>query len=346
MTCRPSGASHVPAFGTLGYLAILLIVSLGVLAPTDLALAGGVGIERAEFLTDEGETVEMTVFYPSEVPLSSTVVGLRDVTGRVGAELKFGRFPLILISHDSRGDMLSHHGMASHLAMRGFVVAAVQHSMENKANTAGGGAYVRARQISAAIDFLIKDNIGIGIDVEQIGIVGHGAGSITALVLAGAVPDLGRATHCAQRDGIGELCFNTEPTALPQFHLPPRDQRIRAALLFAPHGSAFPDEPLPVAIPVGIIAAQSERAFPIETNVAPLSDNLPLLTFVEIIPLANSNIFLAPCGARQTGRGNDECVDPPMVDRQREHAFINDYAIAFFTYGFRIEYSHQAETEN
>ncbi|WP_342640415.1 alpha/beta hydrolase family protein [Rhodoligotrophos ferricapiens] len=319
-------------------LMMLLLLSFALVASLAGELSAQVvGIERRDTTRLEGEPFAMAIFYPAKGPLSVTAIGPYDVAATRGAQPLRGPFPLVMLSHGSSGSMLSHHDLATALAMNGFVVAAIEHSGDNYRDRSGLGkestAYRRARQVSAAID-LLRDGGEFPVDRQRIGIVGYSAGTVTALMLAGAEPDFGAlVAYCADRERDTALCQGGGLLQRDQRHRDePKDARIKAALLLAPIGVVFSTAPLPVSIPTGIVAAGADRELPITSNVMPLAQRLSNLTLLEVIPLAGHNVFLTPCTARMLWSNPSLCKDPPMVDRQREHALLNGLAVSFFRY--------------
>jgi predicted dienelactone hydrolase len=240
--------------------------------------------------------------------------------------------------------MLSHHALASHLAMNGFVVASLTHQGDNFRDSSGLGkastAHSRARHVSMLLTAALDSAHGERIDPRQVGIIGYSAGSVTALMLAGASPDLGRLRgYCEDRAGRNGLCEASgvivddvdEASSIG-------DPRIKAALLLAPIGVLFAEQALEaVRLPVGLVAAHADEEVPPRTNAYALRSHLPEVIMVESVPGAGHSIFLAPCSDRLSAAFADLCKDPPYVDRQRVHAMMNDLVIAFFRYSLDRE---------
>lgn len=112
------------------YRRIATLMFAGALAAFSVGCANaGVGIAQFEIGKDLDGRLAWTLFYPSETGFQTTAIGPYKVAGLVGAKMKPGKFPLVVISHASSAGMLSYHDMASYLAMSGFVVAAVEHGL-------------------------------------------------------------------------------------------------------------------------------------------------------------------------------------------------------------------------
>ncbi len=114
------------------------------------------------------------------------------------------KLPLIVISHGTGSSSVAHADTASALAKAGFVVAAVEHTGDNYRDIGhvGTGTQLpeRPRHVSRTIDHMLKQWPKRGkIDPERIGMFGHSAGGFTALVIAGAKPELSRGiAYCKQ----------------------------------------------------------------------------------------------------------------------------------------------------
>ncbi|MGI6855079.1 alpha/beta hydrolase family protein [Mesorhizobium sp. 1B3] len=312
-------------------------------ALASLPVAGanaGVGIARFEIGNNGDGQLTWTLFYPSKTGFQTTEVGPYDVAGVVGATMSAGKFPLVVISHGSGAGMLSHHDTASYLAMNGFVVAAVEHAGDNYRDASGVGkistAYRRTREVSDVIDAVLEGSYGQRVDRDRIGVVGYSAGTVTALMLTGAEPDF---------SALEEYCLGIEdPIALCEgggYRLadattqgPAADARIGAALLFAPIGPVYQSGAIDVKVPVGIVAAASDRELPMADHAYEVLRKLSSLAVFEIIPLAGHYVFLAPCSERLKVQEEEICSDPPFVNRQQEHALLNSLAVSFFKQSF------------
>src|SRR5690606_35491089 len=92
------------------WMATLLLAAAFTALPVASAYAG-VGIAYFEIGKSVDGHLKWMVFYPAETGFQTTEIGPYDVTGLVGAKMKAGKFPLVVISHGSSAGMLSHHDM-------------------------------------------------------------------------------------------------------------------------------------------------------------------------------------------------------------------------------------------
>ncbi len=105
-----------------------------------------------------------------------------------------GKYPVIILSHDSVASRFYHHHIATILTQKGFVVIAPTHQGDN----ADDMEHIftlqqiknRIYQINTIIDFLFKEKeLSQIINTQQIGFLGIGIGGTVGLLLAGAKLD-------------------------------------------------------------------------------------------------------------------------------------------------------------
>ena len=103
------------------------------------------------------------VLYPTRTPSAPVAFGpyVSDVS--VDAPLEPGVFPLVAISHGSKGSPFLYRTLAAHLAKNGYIVALPEHPHDNRNNSDGFGTLDnlvnRPRHIRLAIDALVNDPI-------------------------------------------------------------------------------------------------------------------------------------------------------------------------------------------
>ena len=70
----------------------------------------------------------MIVLYPASTPEKAEKVETLDLSVSVGAPVRDGRFPLVMISHGSGGSPLFYRTLGLHLARGGFIVGISLHN--------------------------------------------------------------------------------------------------------------------------------------------------------------------------------------------------------------------------
>jgi predicted dienelactone hydrolase len=157
--------------------------------------------------------LDVNVWYPSvRAPRVLNYAPWEIVAALEGKPVE-GRFPLLLLSHDSDGTRFSYHDTAARLASRGFVVAAVTHPADCMYNMDSlftlAQLRSRALELSATLDLLLESpQTAQSIDHNRVGLIGFGAGAAAALLLGGALPDCAGWPDYCGRAGSGDSYCN------------------------------------------------------------------------------------------------------------------------------------------
>ena len=299
--------------------------------------ASGVGIVS---LTTQGEyKVPVAVWYPSVAPTESWRAGPYRINATRNAPPEPGRHPLVLLSHGSGGGEFGHADLAEALAQRGYVVAAPRHLGDSHDQPEGQGSDVqligRPWQAVATLDAVLADaRLAPAIDAQRIGMAGFSAGGYTALVMAGARPELPLANaHCRAHPDNKVICPQGAATqrkiTRPGWALP-SDRRVRAAVVMAPFGIVFDAKGLAdVTIPLRIYKASDDQVLRNAWNADAVLGMLPARTeHAEL--LGGHYVFLAPCGDELKAAVPEICRDAPGVDRVALHTKLNAEIADFF----------------
>ena len=255
-----------------------------------------------------------------------------------------GRFPLIIISHDSPGTRFSHHGSAEALAKSGFVVAALTHHGDNMDDMSHlftlEQIRSRAAQIRAALDALLSqpDTRGF-IDARRIGIAGFGAGGAVALLLGGARLD-GRnwPAYCGGAEADDPYCspwaasrMSALAASLP-LPRPLADTRIKAVAAVAPaYGMLFTAESLAdLRIPTLILRAEHDRINRSPLHADAIRDAIPHSADYAIILDADSASLMSPCPPAVLRDLPELCSKVNAEKRAHIHSQLNALLGRFF----------------
>jgi predicted dienelactone hydrolase len=244
--------------------------------------------------------------------------------------------------------------LASGLAARGYVVAAVNHPGNNALEEYAAEGFLvwweRARDLSMAIDFVLRDpTLSATIDARRIGAIGFSLGGYTMFEIAGARtnPALFQ-EYC--RSAEAEGCV--DPPEFPNLFArwaelqktnpslqaatrragdSYRDARVRAAFAIAPAlGPALiPDSVRRVSIPIHILAGDADQIVPVRANAQRLAQ-LTRGATLTLLPGAAHYTFLATCTDAGRRAQPQLCADAAGVDRDAIHQRTIDLAADFF----------------
>ena len=258
--------------------------------------------------------------------------------------------PLIVISHGTGGSLTGHADTAEALAQAGFVVAAMNHTGDSYRDDSyvGRGQHLvgRSRHVARVIDHMLQRWPGHDrIDPGRVGMLGHSAGGFTALVVAGAEPDMTRgAAHCREKQDAWD-CNYLKSHGLDLTKAQSRtnqkwlhDPRIKSAVIAAPAvGHSFePDRLTGITIPIQLWEAKTDAI--VDDSPAIIRDLLPAAPESHIVAGAGHFSFLTPCGWGMNAAITlmhlfgtpDICGDPAGFDRAAFHRTFNASVIDFF----------------
>lgn len=294
-----------------------------------------------------------SIWYPTGTPTYRGLIGDNVVfTGSpayVGAAVADGKFPLILLSHGSGGNMDAISWISSGLARRGAMVLALNHPGSTSGDSSPRRSVrlgERAADLSAALDTLLADpSFAPHIDTTRITAAGFSLGGTTALNLAGL-----RFDRDAYRDYCAEFletaldCVffakgGVDFSALPEdFAADATDPRITSAVAIDPGMTltATADSITRTTLPVLLInLGEKDRWHAVDTGPegSDLARRLPDATLAVMAP-AHHFTFLAVCkpeGASILADEKDDpvCDDPEGTDRAAIHDRIIDQIADF-----------------
>lgn len=297
--------------------------------------------------------IAASVWYPAGTPTYRGLIGdnavFEGTPAYVGAGIADGRFPLILLSHGSGGNMDNLSWLSSALAARGTMVLAVNHPGSTTGDSSPRRSILlheRAADLSAALDRLLADAaFAPHVDRKRIVSFGFSLGGATALNLAGARMDHDAyRAYCERMKDIAEDCIffakgGVDLTALPAaWENDLRDPRVAAAIAvdpgltygFAPESIAKLD--LPVLL-INLGGGERWSAIDVSSRGSRLTERLPRVDYTVVAP-ANHFTFLAMCkpeGPAQLEAEHDDpvCDDTPETDRAKVHAEIIGHVVKF-----------------
>jgi predicted dienelactone hydrolase len=303
--------------------------------------AHAAGLRLIKVEADGAPPLQIAIWSPCSAPAGEVKLRTLTLPGTTDCPVVGEKLPLIVLSHGYGGSFTGHHDTAEALADAGFVAVAVNHPLDT-----GAGDMTRAdtlavliersADIKRAIDYMLgtwSDRARLAPD--KIGFFGFSRGGYTGLVVAGADPDIRKATAFCTVDSplpsCGELQRNEIPTQTPV-----HDPRVKAMVIADPaFGPLFDRDALKdVRIPVQLWASElSGRDQITEVNpdyVAAIDEDLPIKADDHIVRNAGHFAFLTPCSAGLAQRIPRICTDPPGFDRVAFHKDWNASIVAFF----------------
>jgi predicted dienelactone hydrolase len=292
---------------------------------------------------------------PPVIPFVSAGTTARDAPLAAGAPR-----PLILLSHGFGGTASDLAWLGSALAAHGFIAAAVNHpgnnGLEDKTVEGTSLMWLRAVDLSALIDALLKDNaFGNRIDPMRIGAAGHSFGGDTVIAVAGGLSDPARLEAFCRSPAADALCTSQpDVIAMRQKRLARldsdpdfrqrygkagnsyRDARIRAIFAMAPGpGPIFIPESLGhIAIPVAIVAGSADEVAPPASGAEALARVIPQAALTSFAH-AGHFVFFSTCTAAGRLFIRAACRDPDGVDREAIHTDTIRLALDFFNENLR-----------
>ena len=293
----------------------LVLAAASCLAVTGHASAAAKQAVRVGFKTlglwqaHSNTRADLAVWYPAGRAPSELHYRPWKIKAARNAKALPGRFPLVIISHDSPGTRFSHHESAEALAKNGFVVAALTHHGDNMDDMSLlftlEQMRSRAAQIRAALDILLfNPDTHAFIDPRRIGVVGFGAGGTVALLLGGARLDGSKwPLHCDRAEADDPYCsawafprMSALAASLPLPHSL-ADARIKAVAAVAPaYGMLFTPESLAeLHIPTFILRAENDHInrFPLHADA--IRDAMPRAPDYAVIAEADSASLMSDC---------------------------------------------------
>lgn len=310
---------------TLAGTMALLMLAFGVATRADES----VGVTMLQVAGPErGRDLTLTLWYPALPGGTPTLIGdnavFEGAAGQQDAPVAKGAFPTVLVSHGGLRAAPNLSGwIASRLAARGFLVAAVQGPKlgPKDAHKAVAEVWERPADLSAALTALAASaDWSKHLDREKVAALGFFLGGTAALSLAGARIDAKRFRQACQNEPRSIDCGwfeangvdlgSADADAIARLNL---DPRIATAVAVDPeYGSRFSQESLAaLAIPVAAINLGRPGSIPPAFDAAPLGSASPQITYA---PLPGATRFSAfslckPKGAAiLTEDGGDDAI--------------------------------------
>lgn len=280
-----------------------------------------------------GPALRGAVWTPCDAPAGRLAFDPLVLEGTQDCPIAGKQLPLVVISHGKGGSSLLHHDTAAALADAGFVVAAINHPGHNFQDMSGASHLsvyaTRPADMRRLVDYMLGAWPGRAvIDANRIGLFGFSAGGYTGLVVVGATPDFRLREDLCPPTSTTPLCEDIRRNELPK--MPPRDERIKAAVIVDPL-TAFDAGGLKnVTLPMQLWASAFGGDGVAPRYVEALRRDLPVQPEWHMVPGATHFAFVAPCTPSMAQAMPPICRDRPEFDRSAFHADFNAQVLAFF----------------
>ena len=341
----------------MGAAGAILAAALASPAPVALAAETRPGYDRLEVKADHrAGLVAASVWYPSAGGGNPGLVGDNPVFHgtpvAVGAAIAEGRFPLVLLSHGSGGNMDGLGWLSAALADSGAMVLAVNHPGSTSGDSSARRSVdlaAREADLSAALDALLADPaFAPHVDTTRIASAGFSLGGATALNLAGFVADRSEfAAYCDRLKGPLQDCDwfrrgGVDPANLPaSFSATRGDARVSAVIAVDPAlGDTYTAESLAAfkgrALFVNLGGDGDRwRAVDVGPTGSDLAGRLAGAALVTLSPAWHFS-FLGLCKPDavrilEEERDDPVCTDPAGSDRAAVHRQAAEAIAAFVT---------------
>lgn len=312
------------------------------------------------------DALRYTVWYPAPAGSTETAltIGPPDAplfdVGRsaMDAPIAGKRLPTLLLSHGNGGSARMMGWLGTALARAGYLVIAVDHPGNNGVDemTLPGSvlSWLRADDLRAALAAIQADPLlGPHVDPERLGVAGFSAGGYTALLAAGARPDLQRLLAFCRAHPDDGVCRPQQETAthtmdarvaaagspaMSPWISHANDSRaipgVRAAFLLAPAiVQAFAAEQLSsLRQPVSIVLGEADTVAQPKSNGEAAQTLIPGAV-LQRLPDVGHYDFLAACTAVGVQRLPELCSS--SVPKADTHAQAVDAAVRFFAEALR-----------
>ena len=323
----------------------------------------GVAHTASAAVRDAGHSdrVRYTVWYPAqpgaqEQPLAIGPPGaplFEEGSSAVDAPVAADRWPLLLVSHGNGGSARMMGWFGTALARAGYVVVAVDHPGNNGVDPMTDAGSIlpwnRADDLAAALAAVQADPVlSAHVDAGRVGLVGYSAGGFTALVAAGARPDMSRLIAFCQsspKDGVclpqaenpeltleRRLAAAATPALAPWVSGAGEDRRIpgvRGVFLMAPAiVQAFePGELGGLEVPVSVVVGAADKVASSATNSTVIAEANGKAR-LQVLPLVGHYDFLAECTA--LGRERVGALCALEADKAATHRVAIEQAKVLF----------------
>lgn len=290
--------------------------------------------------------LDVSIWYPSLRNAKDLTYPPWTISGAFNGKPAEGKFPLLILSHDTSTDRFAHHNLAAWLAQAGFVVAAPSHSRDFMDNMDDLFTFEqlgrRVEEMGNTIDMVLgQKDLGAVVDKERIGIIGFGSGGAAALLAGGALPDCGgwpeycghageQDVYCSPwaRDRMNILCQSFPLKASLA------NRRVKAIAAISPgYGMLFDSESFRCFHPpLLLVCAGRDQFNASRLHCEPLARKLGQRARFLALPDADAGALMAPCPPGLAAELPELCQSVEPQRREAIHHELRNAILAFFAH--------------
>ncbi|SHL67892.1 alpha/beta hydrolase family protein [Roseibium suaedae] len=299
-----------------------------------------------------------SVWYPAGSQTYRSLVGdnivFKGASVMLGATVKEGKYPLLVLSHGSGGNMDGLAWLSSALAKSGIMVLGMNHPGSTSRDSSprrSAQFWDRAQDTGAALDAILADPAyAPHIDQSRIYLLGFSLGGVNTLQNIGLRTDISLFDEFCEKEPKSPGCVffakggvDWKTVDAAKIDASYEEPRLAGAIAVDPglHFAMTPDSIAAQKKPVLFINLGSDDTLWNEINVGPAGSNLvgrmANTQYVQISP-ADHFTFLAECkpeGAALLKEEKDDpvCDDPKGANRAKIHEQVIEAVKRFILTG-------------
>lgn len=272
------------------------------------------------------------------------------INGAFNARPADGKFPLLILSHDTPTDRFAHHNLAAWLAQAGFVVAAPSHSRDYMGNMDDlftfGQLCRRVEEIGKTIDMVLdQKDLDAVVDKDRIGLIGFGSGGASALLAGGALPDCGGwPEYCGRAGGQDAYCSpwarDRMSILCQSFPLKASlaDRRVKAVAAISPgYGMLFDSKSFRYFHPpLLLVCAGKDQFNAAKLHCEPMARMLGERARYLVLPDADAGALMATCPPGLAAELPELCQSVAPQRREAIDRELREALLAFFAHYLQI----------
>ncbi len=288
--------------------------------------------------------VDVNVWYPTHSKPSRTSYGPWRINVVRYGKAAEGRFPLIVLSHDSAASRFSYYESAALLASVGFVVMAPEHMQDNLQRMIHNFQWQQLSQRMQELRIVLHmatthKDVQSMVDSNRIGLLGFGTGATTSLLLGGAMLDAtGWDNYCMQVPLSTAYCnawaqghVRKMLTTLPPFGQSFADARIKAVVAVSPKYDFLltPKALQGITRPLAVFEAEKDLSKKVWDQSSAQAIFPPQTLFTPIDGV-DARDLMSACPPELRKDLPDLCGSALPENRKKAHEIFNTEVVHFF----------------